>query len=121
MKVSDILQLDYREKENIKIIKTALCKIKPLAKYEDAEEVPLEKIEKVIDVLTRKYNIKIGKIDMVAIPNEVTWYQAQIIRVDNLQQLGNCYGLTIYETLAKVAIKMYSDIKTKNIPVREER
>lgn len=118
MKTQEILKLDCRKEENKEILKTALCNIKPLSKYMEYEEVPLEKIEKLIDVLTRKYEIKIGRIDMVAIQDEKTWYQAVVVRTDNLEHLGNCYGLTIYETLAKTAIKMYSDIKSNNVPIK---
>lgn len=121
MKTQEILKLDCRKEEDKGVLKKALCNIKPLMKYAEYDEVPLEKIEKLIDVLTRKYEIKIGRIDMVAIQDEVTWYQVVVMRTDNLEHVGNCYGLTIYETLAKVAIKMYSDVKVNNIPTKKQR
>ena len=46
MKTEDILNLDYREKENKQIIQKALLNIKPLSKFSD-EKIPLEALEKL--------------------------------------------------------------------------
>ena len=57
MKTEQILNLDYRKKENKEIIQKVLRKIKPLSKYSDEVDVPIEAIEKLIHVLVQKYEI----------------------------------------------------------------
>lgn len=117
MKTEDILNLDCRKEESKEIIQKALKKIKPLSKYSD--EVPLEAIEKLIGVLTKKYSIRIQSINLSFVEeNGSLYYSCSIKEDDEHQWLGNCYGITIYELLSKVAIKLYSDIKRLEISER---
>ena len=57
MKTEQILNLDYRKEESQEIIQKVLRKIKPLSKYSDESNIPIEAIEKLIRVLVQKYEI----------------------------------------------------------------
>ena len=113
MKTEDILNLDYRKEENQEAIQRVLRKIKPLSKFSDDENIPFEKLEKLIGLYQNKYAIKIQYI----IPNYEgsIIYSASLLRSDNFKWIGNVYGMCMYELFAKIAIKMYTEIK-KGIP-----
>ena len=118
MKTEQILNLDFRKKENKKIIQKVLRKIKPLSKYSDEEDIPLEKIEKVVKVLANKYEITPQWLNMSYRSNECSIYSIGIKTTTNHKWLGNVYGMCLYELFAKMAIKMYSEIRSGNIPER---
>ena len=117
MKTEDILNLDYRKEENQESIQRVLRKIKPLSKFSDDENIPFEKLEKLIGLYQNKYAIKIQYI----IPNYEgsIIYSASLLRSDNFKWIGNVYGMCMYELFAKIAIKMYTEIK-KGIPERSK-
>ena len=117
MKTEDILNLDYRKEENQEAIQRVLRKIKPLSKFSDDENIPFEKLEKLIGLYQNKYAIKIQYI----IPNYEgsIIYSASLLRSDNFKWIGNIYGMCMYELFAKIAIKMYTEIK-KGIPKRSK-
>ena len=117
MKTEDILNLDYRKEENQEAIQRVLRKIKPLSKFSDDENIPFEKLEKLIGLYQNKYAIKIQYI----IPNYEgsIIYSASLLRSDNFKWIGNVYGMCMYELFAKIAIKMYTEIK-KGIPERSK-
>lgn len=116
MKTDQILNLDFREEKSKEIIQKVLRKIKPLSKYPDGEDIPLEKIEKVVIVLTRKYEITPQWINMSYRSNECGIYSVGVKTTTDHKWLGNVYGICLYEVFAKLAIKMYSEIKSGNIP-----
>lgn len=109
MTMNQLLNLDYREENNKAVLQWYLTKIKPLSKYRNVESVPLNKIEKVITVLSKKYNMRIREFvpDIWANDEETIW-RAILIDDRNLNQAGIIYGLSLYEVLAKTAIYMYS-------------
>lgn len=117
MKTEDILNLDYRKEENQEAIQRVLRKIKPLSKFSDDENIPFEKLEKLIGLYQNKYAIKIQYI----IPNYEgsIIYSASLLRSDNFKWIGNVYGMCMYELFAKIAIKMYTEIK-KGIPEKSK-
>ena len=117
MKTEDILNLDYRKEENQESIQRVLRKIKPLSKFSDDENIPFEKLEKLIGLYQNKYAIKIQYI----IPNYEgsIIYSASLLRSDNFKWIGNVYGMCMYELFAKIAIKMYTEIK-KGIPEKSK-
>ena len=117
MKTDDILNLDYRKEENKKIIQRVLTKIKPLSKYSD-ETVPLDAIEKLIRVLCQKYEITPQWMTMSFCEPVLGIYSIGVKTTTNHKWLGNVYGMCLYEVFSKLAIKMYSEIKTRNIPIR---
>ena len=117
MKTEDILNLDYRKEENQEAIQRVLRKIKPLSKFSDDENIPFEKLEKLIGLYQNKYAIKIQYI----IPNYEgsIIYSASLLRSDNFKWIGNLYDMCMYELFAKIAIKMYTEIK-KGIPEKSK-
>lgn len=117
MKTEDILNLDYRKEENQEAIQRVLRKIKPLSKFSEDEIIPFEKLEKLIGLYQNKYAIKIQYI----MPNYEgsIIYSASLLRSDNFKWIGNVYGMCMYELFAKIAIKMYTEIK-KGIPERSK-
>lgn len=63
MKTEQIMNLDYRKEENQKIIQKVLRQVKPLSKFSDEEQIPIEMLEKTVSVLTNKYEITPQWID----------------------------------------------------------
>lgn len=108
--LNEILNLDYRLKESKGRIQEALCKIKPLAKYENcASVVPLEKIEKVIGVLCRKYAIVVREIRLSHLEeNNENIYYAIVQATDSKMKVEKIYGCCTYELFSKIAIYMYN-------------
>lgn len=108
MTINQILNLDRREEQNNEIIQEYLKKIKPLSKYK-IEDVPFYKIEKVITVLSKKYNMRVREFvpDVWANDKETIW-RATLIDDRNLNILGVIYGISLYEVFSKTAIYMYS-------------
>lgn len=124
MKTEEILWSDYRKVENQVIIKKALCKIGPLKKYAEEDDdfkIPQEKIEKVIGIMVRKYNIMPQWITPTYIEGERNMYSCSIKTSDTHQWLGNVTATYMYELLAKMAIKIYSDIKHEKISKKESK
>ncbi len=117
MKTEQILNLDYRKEESQKIIQKVLKKIKPLSKYSD-EFVPLEAIEKLIRVLCQKYEITPQWMTMSYFESTLSIYSIGVKTTTKHEWLGTVYGIYLYEVFAKLAIKMYSEIKSGKIPVR---
>lgn len=115
MRTEDILNLDYRDQEGKKIIQKALRKMKPFGSIDLSEDIPLEKIEKIVGAYCRKYRIMIQYISPTYMKDEVNMYACSIKTTDNHMWLGNAYGTCLYELMAKTAIKMFIDVKKHNI------
>lgn len=107
MTTDQILQLDCREEDNCRIIQKALKQIKPLSK--EVGILPLEKIEKLITVLSKRYNMRVRELvpDVWSNSGETIW-MAVVIDDISLQTSNLVFGLSVYEALAKTAICMYS-------------
>lgn len=118
MKTEQILNLDYRKEESQEIIQKVLRKIKPLSKYPDGSNVPLEAIEKLIRVLVQKYEITPQWMTMSYFEPTLGIYSIGIKTTTDHKWLGTVYGMCLYEVFAKLAIKMYSEVKSGKIPVR---
>lgn len=119
MKTEQILRLDYREEESKEIIQKVLRKIKPLSKYSDEYgDIPLEAIEKLIRVLYQKYEITPQWMSMSLNEPIVNIYSIGVKTTTDHKWLGTVYGMCLYETFAKLAIKMYSEIKQGNVAQR---
>lgn len=111
MTTNQVLQLDCRKEENVKIIQKVLRQIKPLSKYSDEEEVPLWAIEKATTVMTKKYNMRIREFypDVWSSKDNTIW---RAIVTDERDLTTICiYGISLYEVFAKVAIQMYSLVR----------
>ena len=114
MKTMELLNLDCTKEENAEIIQKALKRIKPFSKCED--DVELELLEKFIQKISRKYHIMIQWITPTFTDKIESMYSASFKRTDDHSWLGNVYGKSIYELYAKIVIKMYTDVKTLDIP-----
>ena len=118
MKTEDILNLDYRKEKNKEIIQRVLRKIKPLSKFSDEEEIPLEAIEKVVRVMVNKYEITPQWVMMSFHEEDRIIYSISVKETSEGKWLGNAYGICLYEAFAKLAIKMYSEIKQGNVEIK---
>ena len=123
MKTEQILNLDYRKEESQEIIQKVLRKIKPLSKYSDESNVPIEAIEKLIRVLVQKYEITPQWMTMSYFEPTIDLYSIDVKTTDvkttiDHKWLGTVYGMCLYEVFAKLAIKMYSEVKSGKIPIR---
>lgn len=107
MTIDQILDLDCSEENNKAILQWYLTKIKPLVKYRKVENVPLDKILKVIRIVSKRYNIRLKEVipDMWSNDNEIIW--KAILIDENTLDIKYIYGLSLYEIFAKVAIYMY--------------
>lgn len=112
MKTKDVLQLDCRIEENQKIIQRVLRQIKPLAKFSESVEIPLSAIEKALFVMYHKYGIKIHTMWPSCDGNskQAIWC-SRIMAKDGVHILDSVYGISVYETVAKSAIRIYAEIR----------
>ena len=118
MKTEQILKLDYRKEESQEIIQKVLRKIKPLSKYPDESNVPIEAIEKLIRVLVKKYEITPQWMTMSYFEPIFGIYSIDVKTTTEHKWLGTVYGMCLYEVFTKLAIKMYSEVKSGKIPIR---
>lgn len=114
-KMKEILNLDYRLEESQERIQKILYKIKPLAKYKDLDEiVPVEKIEKVVGVLSRKYGMIVREILLMHDPsNHENIYCAVIQDHTSKEVIRRIHGRCVYELFSKIAIYMYDRSRQK--------
>lgn len=122
MTTQQILNLNTRTNPGAEVtIQKALRKIKPLSKFEGVEEnIPLELVEKVIHTIVSKYHVGIQWISHESRLNipEVYW-SVSIKTTDDHKWLGSIQGATMYELLAKTAIKLYVLVKNEELTVRD--
>lgn len=118
MTTKQVINLDCREEENQEIIQKVLRQIKPLSRYSDEEDIPFSALEKAITVMCKKYMLQVHDLtpDMWA-NNEYTIWRAWLINETNLKTIDMVYGVTLYEVFAKIAIRLYAEVK-KGINLR---
>ena len=118
MTTNQIINLDYRKEENQEIIQRVLRKIKPLSRYSEEYDVPIEAIQKAIMVMCKKYCVQLRDLtpDFWANEKEIIW-RATLLNETNYKVFDKVYGVSLYEVFAKVAIRIYAEIK-KGIEVR---
>lgn len=111
MTTKQLISLDFRQEENRQIIQTALRKIKPLSKF-DEEEIPISAIERAITVMCKKYPVSIMNLvpDNVANDRHTVW-RATIIDDKTFRPIEKVYGICLYELFAKLAIRIYVEVK----------
>lgn len=112
MTTKEIMNLDCRNEKHRAIIQKVLKQIKPLSKYSDECEIPLAAIEKAISVMCKKYSMNVRELvpDIMA-NHEHTIWRATIINDKTFKTIDCAYGISLYETLAKVAIRLYAEVK----------
>lgn len=118
MKTDQILNLDYRKEESKEIIQKVLRKIKPLSKYSEEELIPIEAIEKLVRVLCQKYEITPQWMTMAYNDSALAIYSIGVKTTTNHEWLGNVYGMCLYEVFSKLAIKIYSEIKSGKVGLK---
>lgn len=120
MKVSEILELDYRYKENREEIQKKLKSMKGFDKYSD-EDVPMNKIERFVGTACRKYDVYVRDISFACIKtNKENLYTVHIFKESDLTMIGIVYGCELYELMAKTAIYIYAMIKSEKVGKRDE-
>lgn len=118
MTTKEIINLDYREKENQETIQKVLRQIKPLSRYSDEYEIPFSALEKAITVMCKKYMMRVNQlVPDVWANNEHTIWRAWLINDTNLKTIDMVYGISLYEVFAKTAIRLYAEVK-KGIKTR---
>ncbi len=118
MTTKQIINLDYREKENQIIIQKVLRQIKPLSKYSDECDIPFSALEKAITVMCKKYMMRVNQlVPDVWANDEHTIWRAWLINDTNLSTIDMVYGISLYEVFAKTAIRLYAEVK-KGIKTR---
>ena len=122
MEIEAALNLDYRDDDNKKIIQEMLKKIKPLSKFSDSKQVPIDSIEKLCKTIVQKYNLSVSQMKISYSQTEIPIYSIDIKnekqnKLDKLE--GSIYGMCLYETFAKLGIKLYSEVTQGNVTKRE--
>lgn len=121
MDIDSILMLKYDTEENKEIIQGELRNIKPFKKYgKTGEPVPFEMLEKYIELVTRRYEMKIQWISLEAIKGESKWWHCDMKTTDLHTWLGPVYGESMYELFCKISLKMYSHICKGDVKRKDE-
>lgn len=119
MKTEEILELDCRDSENAEKLQNALLKIPQIqARAKDDKIIELKLIEKYISLMCRKYSIIINYITPNYIDGQDDIY---CVSIKNLRNPNNkfIYATSIYEAVAKSAIRIYSDFKNNLLEVND--
>ena len=123
MKTEDILNLDCTDGNNLEQINKFLWKVKPVARileknhYTKTKQAPLELLEQALHGIMLRYGYKIQGINTYYEEGEgkeieFVFYTASLLKIrDTREWIGNVYGKTLWETVAKTIIKVYADLK----------
>lgn len=121
MTTKQILDLDCTVEQNMEVLQKALRKIGPLSKYE-FEEVPQWAIEKVVHNMCHKYELWVREIAQDPWSNaKMDIWRVTLVEdgKSNSWDGIKIFGASIYETLAKTAIQIYSMIKAGKAGIRK--
>ena len=119
MTTKELLNLDYRDKQNKQIIQKALLRIKPLSKFSDEEYVPFEAVEKLLHLIGSKYKVWVKDITLDSqVGDGYDVSRAHIIHEDNLETMEIVFGMCMYELFAKVVIFLWSEVKKEHLKRR---
>lgn len=116
MKTAEIIELDYRVVENRNTIQKVLKKIKPLSKYSEEENVPIDMLEMLLYKLCSKYAVHIN-ITQDPVSGDTNIWKCTIIN-DKTLYMFYVFGMCMYEVLAKVCIGIYSGVKSERFVER---
>lgn len=112
MTTQEILNKDFsNDKETLQKV---LRKVKPLSKVED---ITLEKLEKMLFKMQRRYDIEILWMLMSGFASDKGFVYTIDIR--NKFKVKSVFGATIYEVLGKAIISVWSDIRKGEIQERK--
>ena len=115
MKTEDILNLDCRKPENKKTIEKYLLKVKPVKKLYDKEgELTIELLEKAMHgiILHYDFSIAVQGIRPHYDGEKFIYYVVDVLRDAKGERTwcGCVYGVTMWEVVAKIIIKIYGEI-----------
>ena len=117
MKTEDLLNLDCSVEENKQTLNKFLWKIKPVKKllekdgYSKSDITPLEVLEKALHGIKQRYSYKDQGISMYYEDGKFKFYTISVMKkTETVDWIGNIYGLTLWETIAKELIKIYGEI-----------
>ena len=123
MKTEDILNLDCTKGNNLEQINKFLWKVKPVARileknhYTKTEQAPLELLEQALHGIMLRYGYRVQGINTYYETEEgkeieFVFYTASLLKIRETREwIGNVYGKTLWETVAKTIIKVYADLK----------
>ena len=123
MKTEDILNLDCTDGSNLEQINKFLWKVKPVARileknhYTKTKQAPLELLEQALHGIMLRYGYRIQGINTYYETEEgkeieFVFYTASLLKIrDTREWIGNVYGKTLWEIVAKTIIKIYADLK----------
>jgi len=117
MTTKEILALNMYEENNADIIQKHLKVIKPFENI--SGDVPMERLEKYIGLVQRKYALQIDYICPTFVPDEKNLYSASVRRTDTGKYLTDIYSTTMYELFCKVCILYNAVTKGKDFPLAD--
>ena len=121
MKISQLLELDCRKKENEAILKMKLYKIEPLAKKANSEsEIDLIYLEKFLWLMQNKYDCHVHTLSMSRGEERGEYYACNVSSFQKGMQLTSLpvYGCTLYELWAKMCIYLWGMIQQERVRKR---
>lgn len=113
MTTFDILNLDCTNQENVIKLNRFLYNIKPITKMsgnDKTKQVTIETLEKTMHGLCIKYGYLIQGIAPYYEEDRFVFFTTCVMTKSDRKWLGNVYGKTMWETLAKICIKIYAEI-----------
>lgn len=123
MKTEDILNLDCTKGNNLEQMNKFLWKVKPVARileknhYTKTEQAPLELLEQALHGIMLRYGYRTQGINSYYEEkedkgNRFVFYTVSVLKTRETREwIGNVYGKTMWETVAKIIIKVYADLK----------
>ena len=126
MKTEDILNLDCTKENNLEQINKFLWKVKPVARileknhYTKTKQVQLELLEQALHGIMLRYGYRTQGINTYYEEgenkenkeNKFVFYTVSLLKIrDTREWIGNVYGKTLWEIVAKAIIKVYADLK----------
>ena len=115
MKTDEILNLDCTIDKNKTKLNRFLYNIKPIKKImgeDKTKTVGIDVLENVLHGMSIKYGYKVQHMFPYYEDEKFIFYNSSIIkcREKTNEWIGNAYGKTMWEVLAKTIIKIYADI-----------
>lgn len=112
MTTAELLNLDFRSKENVIKLYKALKLIPPLSKMSDGE-IKQQHLEKALHIMCNKYGMFIRIWQDPQSGGEHDIWRCQVFGADTLGGLVAVYGISLFEILIKVNIAVYAIVRKK--------
>lgn len=117
MKLKDAIISDVRKEGVWEELHRLLFKIPPLKKYGPVGNVPIEALEKVMQVFEIKYNVQMQYIMWVPQKKlddfSMFHYTCSLKNNSTNEWIGSVYAMSIYECFVKMVLLSYGFIKSK--------